>query len=222
MTKIIRQTQKIFASDTMTNGQFGSAKLGTKLLTNDIETLQALSAYEGGWNDALITPQSLPTYEEEQALHYINTYQLSYLLQEGIPEYDSATIYYTGSLCMSGGIIYVSKTDANTGNALTSSTYWRIALNTGGRTVVIATSITNTDALIRSDTTSGALTHTLPTIASSHGQIITVKDVGTGGFATTVQANGAELIDGVTIYGTVLNQYDTLKMYNNGTTWDVI
>jgi hypothetical protein len=45
-------------------------------------------------------------------------------MQQGIPEYDSGTTYFTGSLCTSGGVLYRSLQDNNTGNALTNSNFW--------------------------------------------------------------------------------------------------
>ncbi len=122
MARLTRQFQKVFASLASNNGQFGSGKLGTKLETNNIETLQDLSAYETGWLDAVISPQTLPPLEEDQALHYVETYQLAYLFQEGIPEWNALTTYYENSIVKAAGTfeLYGSLIDNNTGNALPS------------------------------------------------------------------------------------------------------
>ncbi len=98
MAKITRVLQKIFASNASNNGQFGSAKAGTFVTSNSIATLQSLSAYVNGWNDATLTSEKLPTLEETQALNYINTTQLAYIFQEGVPEYEAATTYYINSI----------------------------------------------------------------------------------------------------------------------------
>lgn len=131
MSKITRVTQSIFAGAGDTCGQFGSALAGTKVITQDIATLQALSAYSIGWPDALISPETLPPFEESQALDYIETYQICYLLQEGIAEYDAGTTYYTNSIVKQSGTynLYGSVIDDNTGNSLTDITKWTFLRN---------------------------------------------------------------------------------------------
>lgn len=128
MPIISRKTQKIFAQNATNNGQFGSAQLGTKVLSSDLATLQNLTAFTSGWNSATMSAKKLPTLEEMQALHYITTSQIAYLFQEGIAEYDSGTEYRINSLVKKSGTtqIYKSLTDANTGNALTDGTKWTL------------------------------------------------------------------------------------------------
>lgn len=123
MPKITRSTQKIFASNASNNGVFGSARAGTKILSNVISTLMSLPAYLNGWADATVSGDKLPTLEEMQALNYINTSQLAYIFQEGIPEYDSGTTYYQKSIVKKTGTyeLYGSITDNNINNALPAS-----------------------------------------------------------------------------------------------------
>lgn len=120
MPKIARKHQKIFASSASNNGVFGSAQVGTKVLSNDLDTLQGLSAFLNGWNDAVISGQRLPPLEEAQTLDYIATYQLAYLFQEGIPEWNTSATYYQNSIVKKTGTyqLYGSIVDNNTGNAL--------------------------------------------------------------------------------------------------------
>ena len=125
MPKINRKNQKIFASNATNNGQFGSAELGTKLKTNDVETLQALSAYQEGWASAALGGDKLPTLEEFQALHYITNYQLAYMFQEGIPEYNAQTTYFENSIVKQGSKLYISLTSDNLNNPLTDIVNWR-------------------------------------------------------------------------------------------------
>lgn len=140
MARLTREYQKVFAinndaSVKFGNGQFGSGKLGTKLITNNITTLQALSAFENGWKDAVLINSagqpSLPPLEEDQALHYIETYQIAYLLQEGIPEYNADTTYYKNSIVKEAGTynLYGSLVDNNVGNALTDIDNWEFLRN---------------------------------------------------------------------------------------------
>ena len=124
MAKLSRKNQKIFASGATNNGQFGSAVVGTKIKSNDVETLQNLVAYLQGWDSATIGGQKLPTLEEFQALHYITNYQLAYLFQEGISEWNTDTEYFIDSVIKNGTALYSSKTDNNSGNILTDTVNW--------------------------------------------------------------------------------------------------
>lgn len=136
-TKVTRQTQTIFASAASNNGVFGSAANNTKVLSNDLPTLMGLAAWENGWLDAVLGTKNFPPLEEMQSLNYINTYQLTYILQEGIPEYDSGTIYFTNSVVKQPGTyrLYGSLTNDNQGNALTSGTNWQFLVDLGAAPV---------------------------------------------------------------------------------------
>ncbi len=128
MSKIPRVFQKIFGSNASNNGQFGSAAAGTKVLSTDLPTLMGLAAYLAGWSAATVSGDNLPTLEEMQGLNFINTTQLAYIFQEGIPEYDASTTYFINSIVKKAGTyqIYGSVTDNNTGNALSNGTYWTL------------------------------------------------------------------------------------------------
>ena len=137
MTNLTRKNQKVFASGASNNGQFGSLQAETKVLSNDVETLQALAAYESGWNSAVVSGEQLPSLEEFQALNYINTYQIGYLLQKGFPEWNTDTTYYIGDLAreVGGTKIYKSITNSNSGNALTDVANWILATDLQNNTV---------------------------------------------------------------------------------------
>lgn len=126
MTNIIRKFQKIFANNAINNGQFGSLQATTKILSNDPEVLQNLTAYDNGWNDAAISGEELPPLEEFQGLQFKTDYQLAYLLQKGIPEWDILTDYHIGDIArnVAGTILYKSLTNDNIGNTLTDLTNW--------------------------------------------------------------------------------------------------
>jgi hypothetical protein len=130
MAKINRVHQKIFGINGGANGIFGSAQANAPAsgtISNNIEDLQSLPAYEQGWNDATLTASKSPTLEEFNGINKINTEQLSYLFQEGIPIWDVDTEYYQNSLVKEDGTtkIYKSLTDANTGNLLTDTVNWQ-------------------------------------------------------------------------------------------------
>lgn len=127
MAKIARATMKIFGSSAGANqiAQFGSLNAGSPTFTTNVTTIQALSNYLVGWYNAVIGGNS-PAIEDMNALFYLYAYQLAYLFQTGIAEWDSGTTYYTGSLVNDGlGNIYTSLLDTNLNNALTNTTYWR-------------------------------------------------------------------------------------------------
>lgn len=120
MARILRKLTKVFASSATNNGQFGSGQASGGVTSDDIDVLQQLPAFESGWNSATISSSNLPTIEEFQALNYINTTQLKYLFQQGIPEFLATETYYTSSVVKKSGTyeLYGSLVNDNLGNAL--------------------------------------------------------------------------------------------------------
>jgi len=131
MSRVSRFLLKIFAQSAANNGQFGSAQTGAKLITDDPTEIQDLPAWDLGWLEATIDAQRLPPLEEEQALDYVITTSLSYLYQQGIPEYFVDETYYEFSLARAPGtyILYGSITDDNIGNSTSNPTYWKYVVN---------------------------------------------------------------------------------------------
>ena len=129
MARLTRVHQKVFASNASNNGVFGSLQAGNPTTSNDVATLQSLSAFENGWDDAIEQGDKLPPLEEFQGVQYGISYQQAYMLQEGIAEWDANTPYYKGSLTktISGTSfkLYCSLADNNTGNVTTNTTYWK-------------------------------------------------------------------------------------------------
>ncbi len=119
MAKITRAVQKIFGS---TSGfqqvsQYGSLANGTPNFTLDPVVIQALTQYTNGWFDAAIGSNS-PAIEDMNALCYLYAYQLAYLMQEGIAEWDATTTYFIGSMVQDGtGAQYISTLDTNLNNS---------------------------------------------------------------------------------------------------------
>jgi hypothetical protein len=107
MNKLVNQSQQILA-------QFA----------NSAVTQQALSQYIANWQKkaASGTP---PTVEDIDALLYLLSYQLAYLIQAGVPEFEPGAIYYTNSIVNYNGVLYQSMSDGNTGNVPSgSSAMW--------------------------------------------------------------------------------------------------
>ena len=130
MAKITRKSQKIFGGDLTASGNigvFGSLKAGSPSYSTDPATIQS-SHYNLGWADAVVA-NNAPALQDMNALFYVDTYQLAYLMQTGIAEWDAATEYYIGSWCTDGvGTPYVSIVDTNLNNAVTDTTKWRRAI----------------------------------------------------------------------------------------------
>ena len=181
---LTRRHQKIFSENAANNGQFGSSQAGTKVETPDITTLQALAAYQEGWSDAVISGEELPSLEEFNGLHKIETEQLQYLLNKGIPEYSADAEYYIDDIQreVGGRKLYRSITDNNIGNALTDVANWSVyydpdnsifdnvtinnKLNTQPNSATISGgAVTYTGAYMVIDTEGGAATDDLDTIA---------------------------------------------------------
>ena len=156
MTKLDRLTAKVFADNAPADeiGQFGSALSGTKVLTSDVATIQALPAYTSGWGSAVISNRNYPTMQEFNGLLKVMSYQSAYTLQQGIPEYDSGTIYYIGSIVKSldadnNAVLYQSVADNNINNQLTDTTKWiKVELGGNSRNIgeIVQSTIPLTDA----------------------------------------------------------------------------
>ena len=133
MAKLPRVTNKLFAENAATDdiGQFGSANAGTKLNTSDVTTIQALQAWKEGWKPAVVGENRYPAIQERNGVDKVFSYQIDYMLQQGIAEYDAGTTYYKGSIIKSldtnnKPVLYNSLVDDNVGNPLSDNTKWEI------------------------------------------------------------------------------------------------
>lgn len=125
MAKITRKIAKIFGQNAgfQQIGQFGSLAASAVAYTTDPTVIQALSNYLTGWFGAIVGSNS-PAIEDMNAICYLFAYQIAYIMQAGIPEYDGTTTYYTGSLVSSNGTIYRSIQDSNIGHVVADGTWW--------------------------------------------------------------------------------------------------
>lgn len=232
MAKITRKIMKIFGSTAGTNNiaKFGSFAAGTPVrytgAVADPTVIQSLSNWLQGWYGAVVGSNS-PAIEDMNAGFFVFAYQLAYLMQEGVAEWDSTTTYYIGSIVNDGtGILYVSLTDTNLGNALSSTANWALA---SGKLNVLAVSAAH--AIISAekgfiyDTTvaSGGYNFTLPA-ASSVGSGFNVEIVDVDGsfnptnFPTLVP-NGTDKILGLNSNFTMKATWGRWAFYTNGTDW---
>lgn len=126
MSKLTRYAAKVFGSTASANqiAEYGSlaaatpARYSGSTITPAI--VQSLSNYLTGWFGAVIGGAS-PAIEDLNALDYLWSYQIAYLMQEGIAEYDASTNYFIGSIVQSGGLLYMSSIDNNVGNTPASN-----------------------------------------------------------------------------------------------------
>lgn len=194
MAKITRVQAKVFGQNAAGGelGVFGSLAAGTPTTTTSVATIQSLAAWLGGWFSAVVGENS-PAIEDMNAMCYVFGYQIAYGLQTGVPEWETNTVYYIGSFVSSGNKIYVSQTDANTGNAVTSTTNWALYGNKTRAQNTSAT-ITTSDNFVYA-TPAANIILTMDTVGTfAEGQEIEIKNTVINGFTVTVAS--AALIDG--------------------------
>ncbi len=127
MAGLNRYTQQLFGVNAGTDqiAQFGSLFAGSPTFTTNIETMMSLSNWLTGWLGAAIGGNS-PAIEDMNAVCTVFAYQLAYIMEKGVPEWDSGTTYNTGDICMSAGVLYASLSNSNLNNAVTNATYWNV------------------------------------------------------------------------------------------------
>lgn len=132
-TNYNRVTQAIFASSAGLNAieEFGSKAAGSPVYTTDPADIQTTRYLQGWLGATLAGERLLPVYQDMNAIHFLFSWQLGYLLQKGIPEYDSATTYYTTDIVRQSGTtnLYTSAVNNNTGNSLSDNTKWTLLGN---------------------------------------------------------------------------------------------
>ncbi len=86
------------------------------------------------------------------------------------------------------------------------------------RAVTAATTLTENDDVVTVDTTSGAVTVTLPPVSGTRGKLYYVKKTNVGANNVTLDGNGAETIDGA---ATVVwnTQWMTKAVVSTGAAW---
>jgi microcystin-dependent protein len=126
MAALTKIAQKIFASTAGVDqvSVFGSLFAGSETFTADAADVQNLSNFLTGWYEAVIGGNA-PTIQDMNGLHFLLSYQLAYLQQYGVAQWDAETEYQLGSIVNEAGTMYVSLQAANTNHAITDSAWWR-------------------------------------------------------------------------------------------------
>jgi microcystin-dependent protein len=126
MAKLSRFFFNLFGSTGNTNNfyQFGSTNSLFPVASKDLPTIQNLQAWLDGLQDMVYGSGKYVILEEMNALLYVMAYQIAYRMQEGIPEWDASTTYYTGSIVKKSGTaqLYSSVVDNNLNNVLPNQT----------------------------------------------------------------------------------------------------
>lgn len=155
MPALQRYTQKVFGGSLTPVGNvavYGSLAAGAPAYpssTSDLATIQSLSAWTTGLNNALIGNRS-PALEDLNGLFVVLSQQIAYLLQNGIAEWDSGTTYYLGQAVRVPGtaLVCFSLVDNNLANnpatdsnnwCASGSSYPVVATTSGAQIVLVNT-----------------------------------------------------------------------------------
>lgn len=108
-----------------------------------------------------------------------------------------------------------------TGNA-NSTTQLTGSLSIGIRTITASTTVTGTDNTVLANTTTGAITVTLPAPTGLTGRIYTIKKIGTGGIdnALTITPTSATIDGGSNFI--IYNDWTFVTIQTDGTNWFII
>ncbi|AWI10322.1 hypothetical protein [Ereboglobus luteus] len=117
MSKIKRTIQRIFGGDVGLDGNisvFGSLSAGNPKYAgslpasdNPLDDIQNLPGYGRGWTGATIRNNIAPL-QDMNALQYLFSSQIAYLMQSGVPEWHKDQEYHEGSFCSYNNTLYVA------------------------------------------------------------------------------------------------------------------
>ena len=112
MAKLSRWKQLIFGKtgDTAEFGKIGSDTVGSPENTKDPAAIQSLAGYLSGLFAITNSGVEAPRLEDLNALFFIITSQLAYLMEAGTPEWLATQEYWIGSRARIGQKVYMSLT----------------------------------------------------------------------------------------------------------------
>ncbi len=145
MAKLPRVLQKIFGLNATPGavgvGQisvFGSAGAGAPATTTDPAVIQSLPQYLTGWFAAILGPNT-NVVEDRNALDFLFSRQIAQIFEDGIPQWEANTTYYSGSIVKQEDFVppgvpannplymcVVSSASSSLGNdPISSPSFWR-------------------------------------------------------------------------------------------------
>lgn len=191
MAKLPRVTQVIFAGSEPASaggiGIFGSAAAAAPAFSLNTSTIMTSAPWLLGWNNATLGASKFPAIEDMNAVDYVHSSQIAYILQQGIAEYDAGTTYYLFSRCTdpNTGITYISQANANINNPLTDAAHWLPA----DRTRLTANTTFNVSTTGNDSTGNG--TAGAPWLTIQHAINYIANNIDCAGFSATISlANG--------------------------------
>lgn len=221
MARLSRVVGRIFGSSAGVDqiSKFGSLFAGAAAFTTDPAQAQSLSNWLTGWAGAAIGGNA-PAIEDMNAALFVLAYQIAYMLSMGVPEWNTDTVYYIGQFVSDGaGVLYTSRTDANSGNALSSTANWKRYVASGAvRSLTTTATLTPNDTLVKANAGSAGFTITLAdnSLCSPGVPINFKKTDGTQNIVTLLCA-GSDTIDGAaSVTMTVPNEGVTLVPDGSG------
>jgi hypothetical protein len=198
MAKLTRILQKIFSYEAPLAqvAQFGSLAENASLKTKDPAVIQALANWESGWYSAVRGAYS-PTVQDMNGVLLVLSYQLAYLLQQGIAEWSSETVYYANSMVMVDGIQYISLQNDNENHAVTDAAWWS-PYERNIRTISLSneTLLSSDDTVLFNPPAGLGFQFTLPPASECKGKKLYIKNVGLGILGGYGNDYGVEKIDG--------------------------
>lgn len=157
MANLPRKLQQIFGGNLSATGniaKFGSLAAAAPAYSLDPDEIQT-TAWLNAWAAALINaPGGLasPALQDMNAAIFVITRQLAYLFQKGMPDWITTETYYTNDFVKVAGVVFISKTDNNSGNnPLTDTNNWKTLAST------LTTGIQLSRAWVCFDGTTGAI-----------------------------------------------------------------
>lgn len=213
--RLTRYYQKIFGSTggPLEFGKFGSLAGGTPEYGTTPAEMQSLANFDGGWFAAILG-NNKPAIEDMNALFYIVFYQIAYLMQNGIPEWDAETEYSIGQMVQDAtGYHYFSLANTNVGNALTDATKWQLGIKEKLTQLAASTTLTQFHQMVEFNATTGDMVATLTAASAAlAGKKITITK-------TDATTNVVTFVNLASAAVQLEAQYDSITVYCNGTVW---
>ncbi|CAM5998847.1 unnamed protein product [Sphagnum balticum] len=87
--------------------------------------MQSGTAWPRGWFGS-VANTNRQFIQDQNAIDFVFGYMIAYILQQGIPEWDGGTNYFTNGICQIAGQIFISLQDNNlNNNPSISPTWWQ-------------------------------------------------------------------------------------------------